>query len=71
MKLRNCNGRSWCCRIYRSKLTRFSYLIVVLWQTYFFREIAEKEESVESKVIYQFDNFDDWDEEDPDDDLDI
>lgn len=34
------------------------------------RSEAEKK-SGESNIFYKFDNVDDWDEEDPDDDLDI
>lgn len=32
---------------------------------------ANQEEAQEGKIFYQLDDIDDWDEEDPDDDLDI
>lgn len=32
---------------------------------------SETTDSSESRIFYKFDHVDDWDEEDPDDDLDI
>lgn len=51
-----------------NKTNEFNLLII---KTNAFLYYRENETSIDAQIIYQLDEQDDWDEEDPDDDLDI
>lgn len=48
-------------------VTIIDFVIILMWIDF----SANQEEAQEGKIFYQLDEIDDWDEEDPDDDLDI
>lgn len=68
---------SWFCLICLSTIPisqnefRLSQITKHNFYSFLNISIIFREIKTDAKISYEMDNFDDWDEEDPDDDLDI